>query len=179
MTSLRTSPLRGRAARIAVCIPCGIRHGYGTRGISHPQPGRRLRAPPNNPTAANGPGGRWVYSPSLRSRAVRLPPTPCRVCFRPCVFNKFSHFWQKKKKCLRRIVSPKIYDSEGARVLQNLLTQATGDVARAPLWRPALTTGLRTRRRSSLRNASGGAARSLSRTLCFGRDCCARRARTR
>ena len=38
-----------------------------------------------------------VYSPSLRSRAVRLPPTPCRVCFRPCVFNKFSHFWQKKK----------------------------------------------------------------------------------
>jgi hypothetical protein len=26
---------------------------------------------------------------------VRLPPTPCRVCFRPCVFNKFSHFWQK------------------------------------------------------------------------------------
>ena len=36
-----------------------------------------------------------VYSPSLRSRAVRLPPTPCRVCFRTCVFNKFSHFWQK------------------------------------------------------------------------------------
>ena len=29
-----------------------------------------------------------VYSPSLRSRAVRLPPTPCRVCFRPCVFNR-------------------------------------------------------------------------------------------
>ena len=27
---------------------------------------------------------------------MRLPPTPCRVCFRPCVFNKFSHFWQKK-----------------------------------------------------------------------------------
>ena len=26
---------------------------------------------------------------------MRLPPTPCRVCFRPCVFNKFSHFWQK------------------------------------------------------------------------------------
>ena len=25
---------------------------------------------------------------------MRLPPTPCRVCFRPCVFNKFSHFWQ-------------------------------------------------------------------------------------
>ena len=32
---------------------------YGTRGISHPQPGRRLRAPPNKPTAASGPGGRW------------------------------------------------------------------------------------------------------------------------
>ena len=27
---------------------------------------------------------------------MRLPPTPCRVCFRPCVFNKFSHFWQKE-----------------------------------------------------------------------------------
>ena len=26
---------------------------------------------------------------------MRLSPTPCRVCFRPCVFNKFSHFWQK------------------------------------------------------------------------------------
>ena len=31
----------------------------GTRGISHPQPGRRLRAPPNKPAAASGPGGRW------------------------------------------------------------------------------------------------------------------------
>ena len=27
---------------------------------------------------------------------MRLPPTPCRVCFRPRVFNNFSHFWQKK-----------------------------------------------------------------------------------
>ena len=27
---------------------------------------------------------------------MRLPPTPCRVCFRPCVFNKFSHLSQKK-----------------------------------------------------------------------------------
>ena len=26
---------------------------------------------------------------------MRLPPTPCRVCFRPYFFNKFSHFWQK------------------------------------------------------------------------------------
>ena len=26
---------------------------------------------------------------------MRLLPTQCRVCFRPCVFNKFSHFWQK------------------------------------------------------------------------------------
>ena len=51
----------------------------------------------------------------LRSRAVRLPPTPCRVCFRPCVFNKFSHFWRKtytyaisymsSKKQQRRAVS--------------------------------------------------------------------------
>ena len=23
---------------------------------------------------------------------MRLPPTPCLVCFRPCVFNKVSHF---------------------------------------------------------------------------------------
>jgi len=38
---------------------CGIRPGYGTRGISHPQPGRRLRAPPNKSAAASGPGGRW------------------------------------------------------------------------------------------------------------------------
>ena len=59
MTSLRTSPLRGRAAGIAVCTLCGIRPGYGTRGISHPQPGRRLRAPPNKSAAACGPGGRW------------------------------------------------------------------------------------------------------------------------
>ena len=29
---------------------------------------------------------------------MRLPPTPCRVCFRPCVFNKFSHFWQKPQR---------------------------------------------------------------------------------
>ena len=29
---------------------------------------------------------------------MRLPPTPCRVCFRPCVFKiKFSHFWQKDR----------------------------------------------------------------------------------
>ena len=27
---------------------------------------------------------------------MRLPPTPCRVCLTPCVFNKFSHLWQKK-----------------------------------------------------------------------------------
>ena len=47
------------------------------------------------------PAQRWVYSPSLRSRAVRLPPTPCRVCFRPCVFNKISHFWQKNDVQIR------------------------------------------------------------------------------
>ena len=23
---------------------------------------------------------------------MRFPPTPCRVCFRPRVFNRFSHF---------------------------------------------------------------------------------------
>ena len=35
---------------------------------------------------------------------MRLPPTPCRVCFRPCVFNKFSHFWQKRSSvCFARI----------------------------------------------------------------------------
>ena len=52
------------------------------------------RPPTNRPLLAVREDG-GVYSPSLRSRAVRLPPTPCRVCFRPCVFNKFSHFWQK------------------------------------------------------------------------------------
>ena len=54
------------------------------------------RPPTNRPMLAVREDG-GVYSPSLRSRAVRLPPTPCRVCFRPCVFNKFSHFWQKKE----------------------------------------------------------------------------------
>ena len=94
--SLRTSPLRGRAARTAVCIPCGIRHGYGTRGISHPNRAAGVcgRPPTNRPLLAVREDG-GVYGPSLRSRTVRLPPTPCRVCFRPRVFNKFSHFWQK------------------------------------------------------------------------------------
>ena len=54
------------------------------------------RPPTNRPLLAVREDG-GVYSPSLRSRAVRLPPTPCRVCFRPCVFNKFSHFWQKER----------------------------------------------------------------------------------
>ena len=49
----------GTGSKDSSLYPCGIRHGYGTRGISHPQPGRRLRAPPNKPTAASGPGGRW------------------------------------------------------------------------------------------------------------------------
>ena len=53
------------------------------------------RPPTNRPLLAVREDG-GVYSPSLRSRAVRLPPTPCRVCFRPCVFNKFSHFCQKR-----------------------------------------------------------------------------------
>jgi hypothetical protein len=44
------------------------------------------RPPTNRPLLAVREDG-GVYSPSLRSRAVRLPPTPCRVCFRPCVFN--------------------------------------------------------------------------------------------
>ena len=56
------------------------------------------RPPTNRPLLAVREDG-GVYSPSLRSRAVRLPPTPCRVCFRPCVFNKFSHFWQKRTLC--------------------------------------------------------------------------------
>ena len=36
----------GGDARTAVCIPCGIRHGYGTRGISHPQPGKASAGAP-------------------------------------------------------------------------------------------------------------------------------------
>ena len=64
---------------------------HGTRGISHPQPGRRLRAPPNKPSAASGPGGRWgVYNPSLtvacRSRAVRLFRPPRVACFAKVVY---------------------------------------------------------------------------------------------
>ena len=31
----------------------------GPGGLPTPKPGRRLRAPPNKPTAASGPGGRW------------------------------------------------------------------------------------------------------------------------
>ena len=31
----------------------------GPGGLATPKPGRRLRAPPNKPTAASGPGGRW------------------------------------------------------------------------------------------------------------------------
>ena len=55
------------------------------------------RPPTNRPLLAVREDG-GVYSPSLRSRAVRLPPTPCRVCFRPRVFNKFSHF-SKHYRC--------------------------------------------------------------------------------
>ena len=46
-----------------------------------------------------------VYSP----RAVRLPPTPCRVCFRPCVFNKFSHFWQKTARMSKKQIFNKLF----------------------------------------------------------------------
>ena len=59
---------------------------YGTRWTSHPQPGRRLRAPPNNAkTNRCQRSGRTVGCIVvlvfiLRSRAVRLPPTP-RVVF--------------------------------------------------------------------------------------------------
>jgi hypothetical protein len=46
-------------------------------------------------------GGRWPASvqhacavffraKSRHGDRFNLPPTPCRVCFRPCVFNKFS-----------------------------------------------------------------------------------------
>jgi hypothetical protein len=55
------------------------------------------RPPTNRPLLAVREDG-GVYSPSLRSRAVRLPPIPCRVCFRPGVFNEFSHFWQERKE---------------------------------------------------------------------------------
>jgi len=54
------------------------------------------RPPTNRPLLAVREDG-GEYSPSRRIRAVRLPPTPPRVVFvffRPCVFNKFSHFWQ-------------------------------------------------------------------------------------
>ena len=77
------SPAGG--ARALLCR-VGANYGERTSGCGRPPTNRPL-------LAVREDGG--VYSPSLRSRAVRLPPTPCRVCFRPCVFNKFSDFWQK------------------------------------------------------------------------------------
>jgi hypothetical protein len=39
----------------------------------------------------------------VASRALRLPPTPCRVCFRPCVFLMNSLTSGKKTThCIRR-----------------------------------------------------------------------------
>jgi len=45
---------------------------HGTRGIATPETGGRLRAPPNKPTAASGPGGRWG-SVVFGWRALRPP----------------------------------------------------------------------------------------------------------
>ena len=59
-------------------------------------------------------GGRWPASvqhacavffraKSRHGDRFNLPPTPCRVCFRPCVFNKFSHFWQKPPSPIHKV----------------------------------------------------------------------------
>ena len=37
-----------------------------------------------------------MYSPSLRVQGGAPSAHPVSFCFRPCVFNKFSHFWKKK-----------------------------------------------------------------------------------
>ena len=37
---------------------------------------------------------------------MRLPPTPCHVCLRPCVFNKFSHFSGKQQNEIAEAESP-------------------------------------------------------------------------
>ena len=53
----------------------GIRGGLATTNRA----GVCGRPPTHRPLLAVREDG-GVYSPSLRSRAVRLPPTPCRVC---------------------------------------------------------------------------------------------------
>ena len=66
---------------------CGTRPECGTRGISHPRIGRVPEgAPPTIRCAAGVPGGRCgsvVYG--WRAHPV------CRVSYRLCVSNKFSH----------------------------------------------------------------------------------------
>ena len=53
-----------RLWRAACMLRCSVAsvwalRQHGALKNCHPQPGRRLRAPPNKPTAASGPGGRW------------------------------------------------------------------------------------------------------------------------
>ena len=61
----------------------GVRRRIHNATEKGPQPGGVCGRPRTNRPllAVREDGG--VYSPSLSSRAVRLPPTPCRVCFRP------------------------------------------------------------------------------------------------
>ena len=57
------------------------------------------RPPTNRPLLAVWEDG-GVYSPSFRSRAVRLPPTPCCVCFigRVSLINSLTSGTKKNQK---------------------------------------------------------------------------------
>ena len=71
----------------------------GPGGLATPEVCGCLRAPPQQYTTAAGvPGGRWGSVKPRSLRMARPSPTPCRVCSRLCVSNKFSHFRQKAKR---------------------------------------------------------------------------------
>ena len=63
---------------------------------------------------------------------MRLPPTPCRVCFRPCVFNKFSHFWQNYPCETNRRVVTQVFFPFRARIGKR---KCHGEEQTTPSWR--------------------------------------------
>ena len=82
-TSPMTSPLRGRAAGIAVCTPCGIRPAdMGPGGLATPNRAGVCGRPPTNRSllAVREDGGVYIV---LVLGVGRCAPSahPCRVCF--------------------------------------------------------------------------------------------------
>ena len=65
-----------------------------------------------------------------RKHEKDLQSGKCRVCFRPCVFNKFSHFWQnsKPKMCLERQCTTKL-ERLGAHTRPSALPSPVATVA--------------------------------------------------